>query len=124
VRLIEARDLPKPIQLDASKTDQAHSNPYVKVSVMIIETQLDEWRDKLERLYSWMSFYSFLDSFLKPLSFSDCHKTVNPTFLIIPLLFCHVSSFFLYMSLTDLPPSQSKRFETNDSSKENSESTI
>lgn len=32
VRLIEAKDLPKPITRDSSKTDQAHSNPYVKVS--------------------------------------------------------------------------------------------
>jgi hypothetical protein len=32
VRVIEARDLPKPsIQQDSSKTDQAHSNPYIKV---------------------------------------------------------------------------------------------
>lgn len=33
VRIIEARDLPKPIQLDSSKTDQAHSNPYIKVRI-------------------------------------------------------------------------------------------
>lgn len=31
VRLIEAKELPKPITRDSSKTDQAHSNPYVKV---------------------------------------------------------------------------------------------
>ncbi|OXA51671.1 Synaptotagmin-17 [Folsomia candida] len=34
VRIIEARDLPKPIQLDSSKTDQAHSNPYIKICLL------------------------------------------------------------------------------------------
>lgn len=33
VRLFEAKDLPKPITRDSTKTDQAHSNPYVKVSL-------------------------------------------------------------------------------------------
>ncbi|CAL8092613.1 unnamed protein product [Orchesella dallaii] len=34
VRLIEAKDLPKPITRDSSKTDQAHSNPYVKICLL------------------------------------------------------------------------------------------
>ncbi|ODN01738.1 Synaptotagmin-17 [Orchesella cincta] len=34
VRLIEAKDLAKPITRDSSKTDQAHSNPYVKICLL------------------------------------------------------------------------------------------
>ncbi|XP_048871128.1 synaptotagmin-17 isoform X3 [Brienomyrus brachyistius] len=34
VRVIEARDLPLPVSCDASRQDMAHSNPYVKVSLL------------------------------------------------------------------------------------------
>ena len=40
VRVIEAKDLPKPILLDASKQDNAHSNPYVKVSPPLLNNPL------------------------------------------------------------------------------------
>ncbi|KAL4624513.1 synaptotagmin-17 [Arapaima gigas] len=34
VRVIEARDLPPPVSSDASRLDMAHSNPYVKISLL------------------------------------------------------------------------------------------
>ncbi|XP_029102864.1 synaptotagmin-17-like isoform X1 [Scleropages formosus] len=34
VRVIEARDLPPPVSCDVSRQDMAHSNPYVKISLL------------------------------------------------------------------------------------------